>query len=381
MNSHERHEARYQRRKAKRKATKREKLAEYDNFERVISANALLDGARKSRRTIRFKASVQRYFMSLLRNIWKTRTKLKAERNITLGFITFMLCDRGRNRLIRSVHFAERVVQRALCDYSLVPALSRSLIYDNGASLRGKGIHFSLKRVKAHLQQYYRSNGFNNDGWILLIDFSGYFDNIQHEPLRRIIESTFSDERLIRLIWSFVEAFGDKSLGIGSQVSQILALAYPNRVDHYAKEVLRLKYYGRYMDDTYIIHKDKAVLEDVLRRLMTLYDELGIVVNLKKTKIVPVKHFKFMKVRYFLTDTGKVIMKPARKSITRMRRKIRKFRRFVDIGELDVDDIVCAYESWRGYISHMNSHKSETSMNRFLSETFGITIKRKRGRR
>lgn len=381
MNSRERKEARYQRRKAEREKKRAETNAEFDNFESVISANALLDGARKSRRTIRFKASVQKYFMSLFRNVHNMRRRLQRGENITLGFIVFRLCDRGKERIIRSVHFAERIVQRAVCDRALVPRLSRSLIYDNGASLENKGIHFAMLRVRAHLQQYFRSNGFSNDGWILLIDFSSYFDNIQHGPIRELLEKSFHDERLIRLVWTFVEAFGEKSLGIGSQVSQILALAYPNAIDHYAKEVLRLRFYGRYMDDTYIIHRDKAVLEHALKKLLVKYEELGIVVNMKKTKIIPVRCFTFLKVRYFLTNSGKVVMKPCRRSITKMRRKLKKFRHFLDVGVMTMADITSAYESWRGYVGHMNAHKTIRTMDRLYFELFGITPKAKKGRR
>ena len=46
--------------------------------------------------------------------------------------------DRHELRHIRSVHINERVVQRCLCDYSLVPVLSRSFVYDNGASIKIK---------------------------------------------------------------------------------------------------------------------------------------------------------------------------------------------------------------------------------------------------
>lgn len=381
MNSRERKEARYQRRKAEREKKRAETNAEFDNFESVISANALLDGARKSRRTIRFKASVQKYFMSLFRNVHNMRRRLQRGENITLGFIVFRLCDRGKERIIRSVHFAERIVQRAVCDRALVPRLSRSLIYDNGASLENKGIHFSMLRVRAHLQQYFRSNGFNNDGWILLIDFSSYFDNIQHGPIRELLEKSFHDERLIRLVWTFVEAFGEKSLGIGSQVSQILALAYPNAIDHYAKEVLRLRFYGRYMDDTYIIHHDKAVLEHALKELLVKYEKLGIVVNMKKTKIIPVRCFTFLKVRYFLTGSGKVVMKPCRRSITKMRRKLKKFRHFLDVGVMTMADITSAYESRRGYVGHMNAHKTIRTMDRLYFELFGIMPRPKKGRR
>lgn len=41
MNSEERHQARYERRKAQREWVRREKLAEFDNFERIADVNSL----------------------------------------------------------------------------------------------------------------------------------------------------------------------------------------------------------------------------------------------------------------------------------------------------------------------------------------------------
>ena len=218
MTSEERKEARYQRRKALREAKRRAAIQVYDSYERVISANSLIHAERQSRKSVRFKASVQRYDMNLLRQTFDTRRKLKAGKNVTMGFICFSLCERGKTRNIRSVHFKERVVQRSLCDNALVPVLSRSLDYDNGASQKGKGIHFAINRCKAHLQQYYRENGFSNQGWVLQIDYSGYFDHIQHPPIYAMLDRAFTDKRIAALTKTFVSCFGEESLGLGSQV-------------------------------------------------------------------------------------------------------------------------------------------------------------------
>lgn len=85
----------------------------------------------------------------------------------------------GKTRHIKSLHISDRVLQRALCDYILAPATERYLIYDNAASVKGKGIEFSRKRLQAHLERYYRQYG--REGYVLQIDFSKYFDNIRHD--------------------------------------------------------------------------------------------------------------------------------------------------------------------------------------------------------
>lgn len=71
MNSEERHQARYERRKAQRERVRREKLAEFDNFERIADVNSLIRANFDSRRGVMWKASVARYNM----HFYKKRSK------------------------------------------------------------------------------------------------------------------------------------------------------------------------------------------------------------------------------------------------------------------------------------------------------------------
>lgn len=372
MTSEERHAARRLRREKERQKKREKAFAAYDNYENVISAKALICAAYQSKKSVAWKASVQRYMANLLRNTWDLRKKLRNGITVVMGFICFVLCERGKLRNIRSVHFKERVVQRSVCDNALAPVLGRSLVYENGASIKGKGIHFHVFLCSRHLHRYYRQNGFSNDGWILQVDFSGYFDNIQHAPLKKLIMDSFHDRRLRWLIWQFVKSFGRKSLGIGSQVSQILAVSYPNKIDHYAREVLGLNLSARYMDDSYYMHHSKAYLEWSLAQMRPMFEELGIRLNTQKTQIIPIKRFTFLKTRFMLTKTGKVILKPCRASFTRNRRKLKTFARMVERGEMTMDQVKNSYASWYGYQGHLDAHRSMREMDKLFYELFHI---------
>ena len=107
-------------------------------------------------------------------------------------------------------------------------------------------------------------------------------------------------------------------------------------------------------------------------------NELGIELNEKKTMIIPLKSFTFMKARVFLTDTGKVIMKPCRKSITRMRRRLKKLKAMLDNGEIDFKTVHDGYESWRGYINYFDAHKTIREMDKLFYDIFGVWPMRKR---
>lgn len=388
-----RREGRYQRRKAARERKRLERCGAYDRFENVTSYRSLNHANRLSARNVSWKTSVQRYQMNLLRNLEETRSKLLAGENISKGFVEFDTIERGKLRHIRSVHYSERVVQRSLCDNALVPMLSRGLIYDNGACLKDKGVDRSLDRLTAHLQQFYRANGYNNRGWVVLFDFSGYFDSILHSECFKIYSQKFRDERILQILRDFVIPFGypkaetnwkrvkqtsgeytGKSLGLGSQVSQITAVAYPNALDHFIKQKLRVRWYQRYMDDGYMLFRVKAEAREAMNCVIEFCKRLGILVNRRKTKIVPIQHgFKFLKTVHRLTETGAVERRLCRESITRQRRRLKKFAAKVRAGEMTTNDAACAYGSWKGYALRRGGWAVVRNMDKLFLELFEAT--------
>lgn len=369
MTSEERKERRYQRRKAARDAKRKAKIGQYDDFEQVASLNSLYAAAKEASQGVEWKASVQRYNSLLLFNISKTRNDLLAGKDIRRGFICFDICERGKLRHIKSVHFSERVVQKSFCKNSLGPIFTRSLIYDNGASQKGKGTHFAINRLTAHLRRHYRKYG--REGGILLIDFSDYFGNADHEVLFDIYDKYFTDPRLKALGKSFISAFGEKGLGLGSETSQLNAVMLPNRVDHYVKEVLRIEGFGRYMDDSHLLHHDIEYLKQCLEILRGIYAAHGIIINERKTHIADLKHgFTFLKTRFFITETGRIIKKPCRESITRERRKLKKQARLVESGVLTFEQVRCSYASWRGSMAHRDAYRTIQSMDRLFNRLF-----------
>jgi hypothetical protein len=370
MNSQERKNTRYRRRKARREERRLKALDNY-NFNTVIDPDRLYRAMKEARRGVFWKASVQRYNMNFLRNILQTHKDLEAGKDIRKGFICFDIIERGKFRHIRSVHFSERVVQKSLCTNALIPHLTRNLIYDNGASVVRKGIHFTLKRLKVHLMRHYRRYG--TEGYVLLVDFKGYFDHILHEPIRGIYLRTFGeDARLVGLAMQFVDAFGEKGLGLGSETSQINAIVYPSSIDHYIKEVLQCRYYGRYMDDSYIICENKERAKAVLNALLGKYAEKGIIPNTKKTVMVKLSRgFTFLKTHFSLERTGRIIARPSRESVTRQRRKLKKFRKFRAEGKMTMEEIRNSYMSWRGFIAHKNSRRTVRTMDLLFRKLFG----------
>lgn len=355
MNSKERHELRYKRRREQRLRKKREFDEIYCDFDKVFTFDNLYRSYQKCCAGVGWKSSTQHYRANALLNVNTTYKSLLNGTFKTRGFYEFDIVERGKPRHIQSVHISERVVQRCLCDYSLVPLVKRSFIYDNGACIKYKGIDFSMNRMVRHLEKYYRQYG--NEGYALVFDFSQYFKNINHEVLLNILRDKVPDDRLYGLLKHLIDDFGDEGLGLGSQISQSCAMALPNKLDHYIKEQLGIKYYCRYMDDGCIIHPSKNYLKYCLQKITEICNELGIKLNEKKTQIVKLSRgIKFLKTRFILTKTGKVIKKPFKKNIVNMRKKLKTFKRWVEEGRMTFDDVRTSYHSWRGYQLKFNAY-------------------------
>lgn len=360
MTSDERREARRKRRDAAR-AQKRSDRASGLTTGSVADMNALYRAQREAARGVAWKTSTQRYQIDWLLNIARTQRDLVAGRDVSRGFHEFDIVERGKRRHISSVHFSERVPQKSLAQNVLIPSLRPSLIDRNAANIKGKGVSYALKALKRDLVRHYRRHG--PEGYVLLMDYADYFARIDHGAVKKMLAEAVDDPASLDLALRFVDSQGEIGLGLGSEPNQIEAVSLPNGIDHLVAEQMGVEAYGRYMDDSYAIHIDKDHLRDVLAKVRTACGEIGIELNERKVRIVKLtRGFTFLKKRVFYGETGKVVMRPCRASITRERRKLKRQSALVESGVMSEEDMWCSFQSWRGSMTGLAAHGTVLSM-------------------
>ncbi len=387
VNSSERREARYQRRKARRQQKAQE--AGGASFDEVMSFGNLCKAGKACCNGARWKTSTINFETNLLAESLKTYETLQNGTRKFRGFQSFTTIEHGKERNIDALPIQERAIQKCLCSNLLTRAYSRSFIYDNGASLADKGMDFQLKRLKKHLQDHYRK--FGTEGGIYQFDFKGYFASLPHDEIKRRARAKIMDDRLYSLFCQFVDDFqrmktADKTaerkrgVGLGSEISQIIALDYASPIDHYVKDVRGIHGYGRYMDDGHAISNSLEELRDIDRCLHKMAEEMGIALSEKKCRITPFRHhsFKFLKMRITLGEGGKVTMKLNRSSIKAMRRKMKVFRKWLDEGKLSAEDIFQSYQSWRAHALRCNSYDTLRTMDERFVRLFEAELMARR---
>ena len=332
----------------------------------AVTFKELYKGLKKSCCNVRWKDSVTGYEANGLKNTHLLRQSLLNGTYKISGYQRFKVHE-PKEREIVATRLKDRQFQRSLCDNVLYPQITRSFIRDNCACQRGKGVDDALDRLTVHLRRYYFKHGPN--GWALKCDIRHYFAETPHDVAKAAIRKRLTDQRAAYYTDAIIDSFGgDKGIGLGSQVSQITELAVLDDLDHYIKERLRIKHYLRYMDDFILIHEDKSVLRAALAEIEKRLSALGLTLN-EKTQILPLKNgVLWLKWRFVLTDTGKVIRKICMKSVVRERRKLRKMAKLAVAGRIPVAAITESFITWKAHAQRGNCRKIVADMQKLYDK-------------
>lgn len=367
MNNRERIQKRIERDKKRRAAKKALRMTGLDDYHTVFDFEHLWESGIRCGLGVMWKASVQRYEMFLITNVAILYLGLEnySWQKTTGRFCCFSLIERGKKRDIRSTRINERNGQKCLCDYSLVPALQSTLIYDNGATMKGKGITFAENRLRTMLRRFVAQVGVEaalSDAYAYVYDFHGYFDSADHTVLMAIILLLYADAGIIMTVEKLISDFGDRGLGLGSQISQILALVLASAIDHYLKDRAAVGVYERYMDDGVAVLPTKERAVEIAGHVEKIAGMLGLELNRKKTRIVKLSRgFTFLKIRYEITDSGKIVRHISRDGIRRTRARMKAQRRKLDAGQISLENIEMSMEAYFANCDRANSNRTKMS--------------------
>lgn len=230
--------------------------------------------------------------------------------------------------------------------------ITNSFILDNYASQKNKGLHFGLDRLKGFLTDYWNKNH-TADGWVLKCDVRHFFASIDHDRLKEKLKKLDLEPALYDLLCVYVDC--SDGLPLGYQTSQLFALYYLDEFDHFVKEKLHIRYYGRYMDDFFLIHPDKEYLQYCLTEIQAFMASLGLELN-EKTQIFPLRHgMDFLGFHTYLTDSGKVIRKLRHSSVKKMRAKLRRWEKEYPTGLVTREEILQSWQAWDAHAAHGNT--------------------------
>ena len=230
-------------------------------------------------RNTKNKRKVNRYKEFKCINIAKIYAMLSNKKYEVGPYITFEIFEPKR-RTIVSQQMTDKLVNHLVSRFILYPAVMPCLIDTNVASRVKKGTKAGLEYFKEYSRICKVKYG---TYYILKCDVRKFFANIDHDILKRKLRTRIKDKDALDIVYKIIDS-NEKGLGIGNMTSQILAIFYLNDLDHYIKEVLKIRYYIRYQDDFVLFHESKEYLQECLEKIKEFLGREKLVLN-EKTRI------------------------------------------------------------------------------------------------
>src|SRR5690606_15194255 len=132
--------------------------------------------------------------------------------------------------------------------------------------------------------------------WVVDVDIKGFFDNISHEKLMKLVEQRVNDRRVLKLIRGWLTAgimkddqFHESVIGSpqGGVISPLLANIYLNYLDTiWEKKFAHLGTMVRYADDLVILCHRVAEARESIHVLRAVFAKLELTMNIEKSKLV-----------------------------------------------------------------------------------------------
>lgn len=238
-----------------------------------------------------------------------------------IGRSIAFIVNKPVKREIFAADFRDRIVHHLIIN-KLNHLFEKEFINDSYGCRINKGTHFGIKRVDTFIRKC--SKNYTKDCYVLKLDIQGFFmhinKNILWQKLELFINEKYhqKDKAFIlklskqvvfnnptqnciikgkRSNWndlpnskSLFHSPTNSGLPIGNLTSQVFANFYMNTLDHYIKHNLKIKYYGRYVDDFVIVHENKAYLKSLISHFTTfLHSTLKLTLHPKK---IHLQHYK-----------------------------------------------------------------------------------------
>lgn len=317
---------------------------------------------RNARKNKTLHEDIAEFEKDTMKNLISLHYELKNKTYKPKPLITFVLRD-PKTRVISKSNFRDRIVHHALI-LTTGRYFEKQFIYDSCANQIGKGNLFALKRFDYFASKV--TNNFTTNAFCLKADIRHYFEEVNHEVLLSMVRRRILDNDILWLIKqilnnnpinSKIDNSSDCGMPLGNYTSQFFANVYLHDLDYFVKNILKIRYYIRYVDDFVILHHSAKQLVGWRIQINNfLKSKLKLELHSQKSRIISLSRgvdFVGFKSYYHY----KLLRKRNIKSI---RRKIELFKNKI-IGFSELFD---SYHGWQAYARWASTYKLRNKLKR-----------------
>jgi hypothetical protein len=350
-----------------------------EQFDEAVQLSSIARAITRNKRGVSKKAGVMDYYIhritkakGLRDDILSGRYKLRPGRPIKITY--------PKPREANAPWLPDRAWQRSMCDAGLYNDLTKHLLQENVACQTGKGTDLAIRLVVKWLRKLYQQTG-SNEIYGVHLDIRGYFPNTPHGVVWAFDKSTVSEPMFLPYLHEIIynakdkrpmevvaaDPFGPRGTELGSPINQLSQVALLNDVQHKIKDICPGCVI--YMDDYLLLSADKSA---VIRATDVARDALAKKgLELKDGGVFRASDgFYFLKKRFILTDTGKVVIRMRPGAAGDERRQLRALKEQVDTGICTMADVEAHYQSFAAQVSYCTGTGFIRAMDKYYTELF-----------
>lgn len=181
------------------------------------------------------------------------------------------------------------------------------------------------------------------------------YENIFHNPsLNCLIKGQKSEWKNLPKNKSLFHSPPNCGLPIGNLTSQLYGNVYLNPLDHYIKRELKIKGYGRYVDDLVLMHEDKNYLKFCLKKIKNkLENDFHLTLHPNKIKLKTAQQGFYFLGQYIKSGRRYIAKRP----------KNNAYKAIEKINNKDIQKIEVLYKSLSSLNSYLGLFKHSNSFN------------------
>lgn len=358
-----------------------------DDYKQAASLKEIVRGIRECRRGQAHKDGPVEYAYTALGSGAKLRREILEHRyHARKG--TKVQIYRPKRREATAPWFRDRVWQRAMCNNGIYRDLTTGFIYENIACQKEKGQDLAIRIVIRFLQDLYWSNP-SAPIYVAHLDIRKYFPSTPQTLVHDLDKARIQDPLFLPYLDEIIDMqddprtteeiaadpFGRRGTGLGSQINQLHQIALLDTLDHKIVEITPK--YIRYNDDFLILDHDREAVLKARELIHVELAKMGLTMTDKTGIHTANQGFYFLRKRFVLTDTGKIVIRLHQKALADERRTLRNLKAKVDAGERTMDDVRRHYQSWVANAEYAGDAPIR-KMDIFYRKTFGERPKYKR---
>lgn len=318
-------------------------------FDSKLTFIKLLEAHQRSSKNKRNSKDVLTFEVDLESNISNLLKQIKSNQYRLGKYHEFIIIE-PKKRVIKSLPYKDRIVHQWYIEEFIKPYILPRFINDSYACIEGKGTHQAVMQLGKYMRIMKRHY---HDYYVLKCDIAKFFYSIDKSILLNILKRYIGDKKLFEFTKILLCDESDNiGIPIGNYTSQFFANIYLNELDYYVKDILKIKYYIRYMDDFVFLVQTKQDAQDILDKVKDFVEnKLNVKLNKNSAFFPNQKGIDFCGYKVF--ETHILIRK---RSIIKIKRLVNKWNTAYIMKSLDLHTALIRWNSFIAHVNHGNTY-------------------------